>query len=167
MSAEKAKAIRVKWDAGLIGEALNLLKNHDVKTTAQKLNVNDFALRMALKRNGVSVRSFRQIRAKQRRIIKRAGGGQAFTSANEFSPFIAMRAFEADTGGCRWPIGDLSHDGFRFCCRAIARKSYCAAHAKRAYIKARDIPLNSFEAYSKCESRLRAVHAAQCRNISA
>lgn len=38
------------------------------------------------------------------------------------------------TSSCRWPIGDPSDDGFRFCgTRTQPGETYCACHAELAY----------------------------------
>jgi GcrA cell cycle regulator len=34
---------------------------------------------------------------------------------------------------CKWPIGDPSSDGFRFCGRASSEGPYCVQHARVAY----------------------------------
>ncbi len=35
--------------------------------------------------------------------------------------------------GCRWPIGEIDNEGFRFCGHLRERGSYCPAHRRLAY----------------------------------
>ena len=64
------------------------------------------------------------------------------SGATEFTPkqpgdYDVLRlAFKgAVVGACRWPIGDPCDDDFRFCCES-ARGTYCAGHARIAYVRA-------------------------------
>jgi hypothetical protein len=38
-------------------------------------------------------------------------------------------------GMCRWPVGDVMSESFRYCGDKIHKGSYCCAHAQLAYIK--------------------------------
>lgn len=50
-------------------------------------------------------------------------------------PAGGIRLVELQARSCRWPLGDPSHPGFRYCgANSIAEgKPYCAAHARIAY----------------------------------
>ncbi len=44
------------------------------------------------------------------------------------------QAVEALTAtGCRWPMGEVADEGFRFCGVSRVKRSYCAAHYRLAY----------------------------------
>ena len=38
-------------------------------------------------------------------------------------------------GGCRWPLGEVNEDAFRFCGAPRFRRSYCAAHARLSRLR--------------------------------
>ena len=42
----------------------------------------------------------------------------------------ARAVWNAGTRRCRWRLGEVADDGFRFCDEPRARGSYCAAHAR-------------------------------------
>lgn len=48
-------------------------------------------------------------------------------------PRTGLETILSISRGCRWPMGDPQHDGFRLCGRPVARGAYCAAHALCAY----------------------------------
>src|SRR5262245_2780116 len=41
---------------------------------------------------------------------------------------LAEKVVALAPGACRWPCGDLGHSDFHFCCRPVARGSYCEHH---------------------------------------
>lgn len=110
--------------------ALELLEKHDIKQASELLGTSPTSLRLALYRKGISVFQYRRHFKRPRRV---QGERAAFVQPSEMRPFVAMAAMEADTGGCRWPYGDLDKDNFRYCGRDLASKSWCAYHQKKVY----------------------------------
>lgn len=48
----------------------------------------------------------------------------------------AAKVVEIKGPTCKWPIGDPSHEDFRYCGKAaLPGKPYCAEHDSRAYIR--------------------------------
>lgn len=62
----------------------------------------------------------------------------AFAGARPVAPFAPLDVFppgaravwDAGAGRCRWPLGEVAEDRFRFCDEPQARGSYCAAHTR-------------------------------------
>lgn len=121
----------VKWDSELVAQALELLRKHGPALAAQRLGVSRNSLRDALRVRGHKVSMRTKIKLK-----KQAKRTRAFVkpAENPMRPFIAMAAIEADKGGCRYPLGDLDKENFRYCGRDVNRKGYCAAHEAKMHI---------------------------------
>lgn len=49
-----------------------------------------------------------------------------------YLPPGAAAVLALQQGGCRWPLGDVEHETFRFCAEARVNRSYCATHARHA-----------------------------------
>ena len=132
------KKVYIKWSPEKVAEALRLLEMHSPKRVGEIMGVAADSVRLALRRKGVTIKAFRRDAKKNKKFrrknafVKPSGGCR---------PLAAMRTIEADTGGCRWPIGDLDTDSLRFCCHEKARGSFCKAHAPIAYVGDKPIPL--------------------------
>lgn len=149
ISSPQSEGTRKSWDEAILRQALITLKTQNLRGTAATLGVTHHALRHALSREGVSVRAYRSIVAKKKRVAHHGAKATTFAgpSLGANRPFLAMTAFEErPANGCSWPIGDLEGDEFRFCGKPRAsRRSYCLACAKLAYVGAPPLNLESYE----------------------
>ncbi len=60
-------------------------------------------------------------------------GDRPVTPSLAHLPVATRRLLDLDSADCRWPLGDLDTEAFAFCAAPrLARKSYCAHHARLA-----------------------------------
>lgn len=152
----KEKKIYAKWPPERVIEAVNLVQNQGFEKAAGILGLSVASIKIALYRSGVSLSQLRQRRKIDKKKRRDCPNG-AFVKPSKNRPFNAMVAIEADTGGCRWPIGDLDKDNFRFCCHEKFRGSFCRLHAAQAYLGTGPIPLDIWLArYDAYQAKMRA-----------
>ena len=130
---------RINWNQGpILKLAIEGLKNHGLKKTANQLKISQSAIRFALKRRGIETRILRKSKPQSVRIADQIC---IVPRIKTDDPFLAQSAFEArPDNGCSWPIGELADGDFHFCGKPkLSGKSYCKACYSRAYIAGSEI----------------------------
>jgi hypothetical protein len=123
------------WDNNAISEVLKLLKVHSLKDAAAILNTSPQSISKALMRRGISARGILHLTQR-----KTAGARKIKTyiaPSVAIASHAAVRAIAyASAHRCKFPIGELESEEFRYCNAPCTKRAYCAAHAALMYQEA-------------------------------
>jgi GcrA cell cycle regulator len=131
LSAPPAEGRR-RWTAGELTEIVTVLATFSTSEIARTLGVNPKALRSALRRHGISIRTLRE---REKKTAKEHIGFTVRRSSAGPSALYGATALAAlPDGACRWPVGDPSEPDFAFCgAPQFGRAAYCCHHLVKAF----------------------------------
>lgn len=126
---EKKNGKYTRWNDNAISEILKLLQTQSLSRAAKLLGISPQSISKALMRRGISVRGYLRLTARKSRKTQKPRGFIKPLDASASENAIRAFAYLAPCG-CRFPLGELDSNNFRFCNARRHRGSYCKKHAK-------------------------------------
>jgi len=123
---------RRRWTTGELTEIVAALATLRTDDIARVIGVNPKALRSALLRRGISLRSIRE-HAKRSELSQGIGVTVRRSTTAPAATYGADALVGLDDSACRWPTGDPSKPHFHFCgAPRSGHKSYCREHLSQS-----------------------------------